>query len=178
MGNLNDGGTGIVELLEELHDFFALRGVEIAGGLIGENEFGILDHGAGHANELLLAAGELAGEKILFADDVETIESVADKAGAFFLRNVFVGEGDFKVFVDSEIVDEVIGLKDETDVVLVEFVALLGAELVDGLIEEEVFAGPGTVEHTEDAEECGLACAGGTHEGDELAGLDFERDTA
>ena len=37
MGDLDDGGASFIEFFEELHDFFALGGVEIAGGLVGEN---------------------------------------------------------------------------------------------------------------------------------------------
>ena len=47
VGDLNDSGAGFVEFFEELHDFFALRGVKIAGGLVGQDEFGILDDRAG-----------------------------------------------------------------------------------------------------------------------------------
>ena len=178
MGDLDDGGAGFIEFLEELHDLVALDGMEIAGGLIGEDELGILDDGAGYADELLLAAGELIGEKIFFADDVEAIESVADEAGALLLRNVFVGQGDFKIFVDGKIVYKVVGLENEADVVLVELVALLGAEFVDVVLEEIVFAGPSAIKHAENAEQGGLPCPGGSHDGDELAGLDIESDAA
>src|SRR5229473_6220575 len=43
VGDLNDGGSSFVQALEELHDFVALRGVEVAGGLVGEDELGILN---------------------------------------------------------------------------------------------------------------------------------------
>jgi hypothetical protein len=178
MGNLNDGGAGIVESFEELHDLFALRGVQIAGGLIGKNEFGILDDGTGDTDQLLLPARKLIGKQIFLGDDVEAIEGVANQAGTLFLRDIFVGEGNFEIFVDGEIVDEVIGLKDETDIVFVQFVALLGVEFVDGLIEEIVFAGPGAIEHTDDGKQRGLPCPGWSHKGDEFAGLNFESDAA
>ena len=178
VGDLDDGGAGIVEFFEELHDLFALDGVKIAGGLIGQDELGILDDRARDADELLLAAGELTGEEIFFADDIEAVEGVADEAGPLLVRDIFVGEGDFEIFVNGEVVDEVVGLEDEADVVFVELVALLGVEFVNGLIEEQIFAGPGAVEHAEDAEEGGLPCPGGTHEGNELAGLDLKGDAA
>jgi len=168
VGDLDDGGAGIVQSLEELHDLFALNGVEVAGRLIGEKELWILDDRASHTNELLLPARKLIWEKIFFADDVETIESVADEAGALFVGDILVGEGDFEIFVDREIVDEVVALENEADVVLVQFVALLGVEFVDRLIEEKVFTGPGAVEHAEDAKERGLSCPGRAHVGNKL----------
>src|ERR1700730_4609651 len=45
VSDLNDGGAAFVEALEELHDFLALSGVEVAGGFVGEDELGILDNG-------------------------------------------------------------------------------------------------------------------------------------
>src|SRR5437868_14368295 len=57
VGDLKDGGAAFVEALEELHDLFALRGVQVSSGLISKNELGILNNGARHANKLLLSAG-------------------------------------------------------------------------------------------------------------------------
>src|SRR6267142_3822904 len=64
VGDLKDGGAAFVEALEELHDFFALRGVQVPSGLVGKNELGILNYGARYSNELLLSAGKLVREQI------------------------------------------------------------------------------------------------------------------
>src|SRR5256714_15138227 len=85
------------------------------------------------------------------------------------MRHIFVGEGNLEVLEDSEIVDEVIALEDEADVRLVQFVAFLQIQFAYGLLEKVVLAGPGAVEHTEDAEQSRLAGTGRPHEGDELA---------
>src|SRR6267154_765899 len=50
VGDLKDGGAAFVEALEKLHYFFALSGVQVAGGLVGKNELRILNHRARHAN--------------------------------------------------------------------------------------------------------------------------------
>src|SRR5882672_6439739 len=94
VGDLKDGGAAFVEALEELHDFFALRGVQVPSGLVGENELGILNHRARYANKLLLPTGKLIWEQIFLPDDVEAIKNVADQADALFVRNVFVRERD------------------------------------------------------------------------------------
>src|SRR5215467_3651348 len=65
--NLDDGGAAFVEPLKELHDLFALSGVQVASGFVRENELRRHDDGAGDAYKLLLAAGELIGEEILLA---------------------------------------------------------------------------------------------------------------
>src|SRR5258708_12688491 len=55
MRDLNDGGAPVVEALEELHDLVALRGVQVAGRLVGEDDLGILDPPRPPATNLLLA---------------------------------------------------------------------------------------------------------------------------
>ena len=80
MRHLDDGDAFVVQALERLHDLFRLRGVKIAGRLIGEDQLRIGDQGARHADQLLLAAGKLIREEILLADHLETVEHVADDA--------------------------------------------------------------------------------------------------
>ena len=70
-----------VEPAEELHDLPALARVEVAGRLVGEEQLRAGNDGAGHRDELLLAAGELAGKEVLLADQLEAVERVADERG-------------------------------------------------------------------------------------------------
>ena len=51
-----------VQLAEKFHDDGFVGFVEIAGGLVGEDQLGLIDQGAGDRDALLLAAGELRGE--------------------------------------------------------------------------------------------------------------------
>src|SRR5260370_33216761 len=176
MRDLNDGGAAFVQAPEELHDFFALRRVKITGGFVSQNELGILNHRAGDANELLLAAGKLIGEKVFLADNVEAVEDVADQADALLVRIVFVRKRDFEVLEDGEIVDQVVALKDEADIGFVQLVAFFDVEFVDRLIKEIVFTVPGAIEHADDAKQSGFPRAGRSHEGDEFAGLNIQGD--
>ena len=82
MRHLDDRRPFVVQLLEEAHDLAALIGVEVAGRLVGEEEFRARDERAGDADELLLAAGELAREEVLLADDLEAVERVRDERRA------------------------------------------------------------------------------------------------
>jgi hypothetical protein len=109
---------------------------------------------------------------------VKAVESVTDEALALFARNIFVGKRKLEIFEYGEIVDEVIALEDETDIGFVEFVAIFDAEFVDGFAIEKIFAGPGAIEHAENAEQRGFACAAGAHDGDEFAGGDVQGDAA
>jgi hypothetical protein len=49
---------------------------------------------------------------------------------------------------------------------------------VNGLVEEKIFAGPGAVEHPDNAEQRGFSRARRTHDGDKFALLNFEIDAA
>ena len=56
-----------VEGLEEGEDAVGGEGVEVAGGFVGEQEFGAGDEGSGDGKALLLASGEFAGAMVAAA---------------------------------------------------------------------------------------------------------------
>ena len=60
MGDEDEGGAfDAVEVEEEVEDVRAVGGVEVAGGLVGEDDGRAQDEGAGEGDALLFAAGEL-----------------------------------------------------------------------------------------------------------------------
>ena len=59
VGDEDDRAARPVELAEQLEDLAARGLVEVAGRLVGEDERGVGDEGAGDGDALLLAAGEL-----------------------------------------------------------------------------------------------------------------------
>src|SRR5437763_17048195 len=124
--------------------------MQIAGRLVGEDEFRIGDNGARDGDELLLSTGELIREEVFLADDAETIQHVSDDSLALALLYVFIRERDFKILVHGQVIEQVVTLKDETDVLLVQFVAPLLLEFVDGLLIKVILARPRAVEHAED----------------------------
>ena len=181
MRDLNDCYSLFVQSLEKLHDLFALCGMKIPCRLVSKNQFRPLDHRAGYSDQLLLSARELVWEQIFLPDNIETIQSVADQTDALFVRDVPVRQWNLKIFVHGKIVDQVIALKYESDIGLVQLVALLDAEfveLVHWLLEEKIFAGPRPVEHPQDAQQRGFAGTRWTHDGNELARLNIKRDAA
>ena len=56
VGDHDDGRAFLVELAEHPHHLLAMRGVEVAGRLVGEDQLGLADQGAGDGDALLLAA--------------------------------------------------------------------------------------------------------------------------
>src|SRR5882724_10023302 len=61
VGDYDDGVAVGVELVEESHDLVAGLGVEVSGGLVGEDDGGAVDEGASDGDTLALASGELVG---------------------------------------------------------------------------------------------------------------------
>ncbi len=178
MGDLNNCGAFIIEALEQIHNHFALTGMEAAGWLIGENELGITDDGASDSDELLLTAGELVWVESFLADDLETVEDIGDHTVALGFFDVAVGKREIEVFRNGQIIEQMILLKNEANVFLVQLNALAIVEPMDFVIGKLKVALPGAVEHSNDAHERGLACAGWPHNGDEFALTDFEVDPA
>ena len=159
MRDLNDRRAGIIESFEELHDLVTLSRMKVPRGLVGKNQFRVHNHRAGHAHKLLLSAGKLTGKQVLLANDIETIQGIANTADALFVGNILVRERHLEVFEDRQIVDQVIALKDKPDVGFVEFIALLDVEFVNGLSTEIEFTRPRAIQHADNAKQCGFPSA-------------------
>jgi len=48
-------------VVEECHDLVACFGVEVTGGLVGEDDGGVIDEGSCDGDALTLSTGELVG---------------------------------------------------------------------------------------------------------------------
>ncbi len=80
-------------------------GIEVSGRLVGEDDFGLGDDGAGDSGALLLTAGELIRIIILFIFKIKALKGFgsAKKAAGFMVTGVDKGESD--VFDDWEVGD-------------------------------------------------------------------------
>ncbi len=74
VGDHDDGVAFAVEAAEEIDDDALVGGVEVSGGLVGEQDGRVIDEGAGDADALLLSAGELAGEVAGAGAEADAIE--------------------------------------------------------------------------------------------------------
>ena len=64
MGHDDDGLATAMELVEQRHDLHGRRGIEVAGGLVGQQDRRLAHQGARHRDALALAAGELVGQVV------------------------------------------------------------------------------------------------------------------
>src|ERR1051325_2236272 len=123
--HLNNGCAFIVKAFEQIHNLFALGRMQVARRLVGENQTRVRDYCARDADQLLLSAGKLSRIQILLTDDLKSIERVADDRFAILAAHVSIRERQFEIFEHSLIVQQVIALKDEADVLVTKFRALL-----------------------------------------------------
>ena len=175
-----DAGESVVavEALEEGEDAVGGEGVEVAGGLVGEQEFWAGDEGSGDGKALLLASGEFARAVMAAA-----FEFYVDEPGGGFGEGLFAGraageQGHGDVFEGGELRQEVVELPDVADVSVAVGGGLFGGEGGDVDVAAEDGAGGGFVECGEEVEEGTFAGAGLADDGDHLTGGDFEVEVA
>ena len=108
---------------------------------------------------------------------VHDLHFVEDYLYALFSFGAFdaeIYEGEFYVFENGELVDEVKTLENEADVAFAEVGAFAFVEMGYFDTVEDEAAGIGIVEEAEYIQEGGFAAAGGAHDGDEFPFFDFE----
>ena len=140
VGDHADGGAGAVQLAQQVHDRLAVVRVEVAGGLVGEQDRGIADERARHRDALLLAARELAGQVLRAVRHADALERLVTRFSRSAGRHAAVGERQLDVLVHGEIADQVEALEDEPDLAVADARALARRELCDRLAVEHVAA--------------------------------------
>src|ERR1700674_137000 len=169
----DDGASLLVELAKQAQDNFFVRGVEVAGGLVGKHDLRIVDEGASDAHALLLASGELRGQvfgAVFEADAVEGFE------GFLFVGHAVEVLSEHDILDGGEIRNHVKVWEDEADGFGTDTVEVRGAEVGDVLSVKPDFAAGGAVEASDEIDHGALAGTGGAHHRDPLTGRDGERD--
>ena len=115
VGDHDDSVALGVEAEKLVHDEGGRMGVQVSGWLVGENNLGVGDDGAGDSGALLLATGELEGHVVFFFFEIKTVENLRGfyKAASFVVAGVNERKGD--VFDDGEVGDEIEVLEDKAD---------------------------------------------------------------
>src|SRR6266404_6445467 len=162
-----------MQFAEQAQNNFFVRGVEVAGGLVGEHDFRIIDEGAGDTHPLLLASGKLRGQVFGAVFEAYAVERFE---GFLFVGHAVEILGKHDVLDGGEIRDHVELLKDEADGLGAYVVEVRCAEIGDVSSVKPDFTAGGAVEAADEIDQGALAGARGTHHGDPLAGRDGERD--
>ena len=175
---VGDHDDGLAELVhrqaEEGEQVGAGLGVEVARGLVGEDDLGPGHEGPGRRHPLLLAARELGGpvvEAVTKADDVD------DAVEPLLVRLLAgEGEGEGDVLGRGERGQQVEGLEDEADAVPTQAGQALVVERAElGVADVDPAEGEG-VEAGQAVEKGGLPRARRSHDRRELAPPDLQVD--
>ena len=148
-------------------------GVQVAGGLVGQDDFRIVDQRAGNGHALLLAAGELRGQVMRAIGQADPIERRA--------RFDLVGHAvevlrQHDVLERRQVGDEMELLEDEADGFGAK-AGQLGARQRGRVDRTDAHGAVGRlIEATEDIQQGGLAGSRRSHDGDPLPGFHGKAD--
>ena len=178
VGDEDEGGAfAAVEVEQKVHDLGAVFGVEIAGGLVCEDDGRAEDEGTGEGDALLFAAGKLDGVVIRAVGEADGGEQAAGAGEAFALGGGAVEfEGEQDVFKRGERGNELVALEDEADEGAAQGGEFVFGKVADGCALKDDVAAGGGVKAGEKTEECAFAAAGGSHDRDEFTGIDIKGD--
>src|SRR5438034_5686042 len=176
--DLDDGHAFIIELAKQLHDFFALAGVQISSGFVGEEKFRFSNNGPCNTDQLLLPAGKLARIQIFFADDLKTVEHVGHESSALAFAVPAIRQRYVEVLVNREVIEQMILLKHEADLLVPQCGAFLRLQMMHGGFAQKIFTAPAVVVHSENVQQRRFACARRPHDRDKVAFLNVQIDLA
>ncbi len=120
----------------------------------------------------------MAGKQVFFGYHVEAVEKFGHAALALRRGRTFVQQRRLDVFIDGQLVDEMVGLEHEADVVAVQFGALLFSKALHGFVQKKVLALGGFFQQAQNVHQRRLARAGRPHDGDKFALFDIHGDVA
>jgi hypothetical protein len=160
VGHHDDGAAFIIQPPQQRHDLGAGRRVEVTGRFVGEDDLGVVHHGAGDGNTLLLTPRELERAVVqsltqphanghLFA--LLAIGGIhPPQAGAVVQRQ-------FDVLEHRVLGDQVVRLEDEPDLLVADVRELRVAHLGDVGPPEDVLPPGGPIETPQQVQQRALA---------------------
>ena len=158
----------------KVEDLGAGPAVEVAGGLVGEDDLGPAGQGPGHGDALLLAAGELARPVVQAVGEADGADDLVEPLGVGLAAGEVHREGD--VLLGGEGGHQVERLEDEADPVAAQQGELLLREAAQVGVADEDLARGERVEAGDAVHQRGLAGARRAHDGGEGVGREVDGD--
>ena len=178
MGDHDDRLARAVEAIEQIEDLRGGDRVEVAGGLVGEDEKGIVGQASGDGHALLLSAGELGGAMFQAIAQPDHVGQLAASLSGVGADPALVVQRNLDVLQHGQLGNEVVRLEDETDAGSADLGEPVVVHLGDVVEPEQDRAGAGSVEASEQVQKRALSRAGGAHDGHVVAFGDVEADAA
>src|SRR5277367_2186346 len=168
MRDHNDGRTRLADAGQKLHDSLPVGRIEIAGRLIGQDQFGTRHQRSGNGDTLLLSTGELLGQVTRAVGDSDALEHLGDPSFALAAGYPPVDQGHFDILGYIEIIDEIEALEDKPYRASTQNRKVLFGGTCDLLAEEDKAAARGAVEKPQNVEKCRFSTTGRSHDGQKL----------
>ena len=167
MGDHDDEAV-VGDFGEQVHDLDARLGIERAGGLVGKEDFRVVDEGAGDGDALHLAAGKLARLLVDVVGKPHLPQGFDGARAALGARHARKRERELDVGKDGLVGDEVVALEHEPDAVVAERVPIAVLVFLGGHAVDDEVARVVVVEPADDVEHGGLARPRRAEDGHEL----------
>ena len=175
MGHNYNGGAHAVNFLKEHHQLQRTGGIQIARGLVGHDDAGVVHQRPGHGHPLLLAAGKLRGQAAGLVQDAYQIQHIGDPLFDRALGRAHSPHDEGHIFIDGLIFDQAEILKNHADgAAQVGDVPLTDAP--DIIVAHLDLAGGGAELGGKHFDDGGFAAAGGADDKNELSVLNGQRD--
>ena len=148
--------------------------VQVAGGLIGQEDGGILGQCPGYLDLLLLASRELHRAVLRSVGEPHPFKRLHRASPC--IAAIAVEQRQLHVGQRGEPGQQVVGLENEPDLAVTNLGQVVVAQLAHVLILQHVSSGSRHVQASDDAHKRGLAGTGWAHDGCHFALLDGEAD--
>ena len=174
MGDHDDGQVQLlIDVLQQGQDGF--RGLRVQGArrFVGQKHLRVRSQGAGDADALFLAAGELARIVVFALVELDQFQQFVHAAPDLVFGHALDFQGEGHILFDRAAGQQVEVLEDHADVLagLAQFRAVQGRHF---LAVDEDLAARGHLEHVDAADEGRFAGAGQADDAEDLAVFDFE----
>ena len=181
VGGHDDGGSGCVELTEDIQHPFRVVPVQVSGGLVRQDDVGLSGDGAGDGYPLLLAPGKLVGMGVATVGQSRAFEDLLHPPSQEGPGVAAHAQGEGHVVPDVSVGQETEVLENHADVPAQALDAgRMDASGIEGLFPGYAHHHPpsafgiGEFLHVDVLQERGLSRAAGSGQEHEFAGIDPE----
>ena len=175
MGHYQHRGAQLIDPLQQHHDLQGAAGVQVPGGLIGDDHIGVVHQRPGNGHALLLPAGELTGIAVRLLVQPHQLEDIGDAPLQIPAGGPNGPHGKGQIFVHSFLIDQAEILKDDPQSPAHQG-HLAGADIIQTVpVDHQLPLGQGDLAGDQ-LDHGGLSGPGGAHQKDKLSIINAEID--
>ncbi len=167
-----------IQLKEDVHHLPSGPAVERAGWFVGENDRAAVHEGAGDADALLLAAGELTWPMAETFSEAKPLKQFLRALMTGILRDADINRGNFDIGARGELRQQIIALKNEAELISPQRRERRRVERCRLAPADAICPGTWSIESAQNIQQRRLAGAGGAHQRYHVARVDGEINVA